>query len=306
MAVDLFSIGKFTVHGYGLMIGLGFLFAVLLASRKAKQKGFSADHLMNIAMWVLVIGFLGGKLLFVIVNFSSFLKNPLNALGSEGFVVYGGVITGVLSIFVYSRIKKIDSLEYLDLIGVYVPLCQAFGRIGCFCAGCCYGKRTDSVLGVVFPEGCFAPAGVKVYPTQLFMAAGDFIIFLILLYYYNKKRKKAGAAAAIYLVLYSFGRFLIEFIRDDDRGNVGFLSTSQFIAIFIALFGIALLYYINNYLPVADKKTDEEADKTVEDCGEAIEGVNVEVAEDADSGKAEEECEGTAEGTTEGTDSVQN
>jgi len=256
MVVNLFSIGKFTVHGYGLMIGIGFMLAVIFACRKAKEKGFSPDHLTNIAMWVLIIGFLGGKILFIIVNFSSFLKSPLSVLGSEGFVVYGGVITGVLSIFAYCKIKKIEALEYLDLIGVYVPLNQAFGRIGCFCAGCCYGKETDSVLGVVFPEGSFAPAGVKVYPTQLFMAAGDFVIFAIILYYYNKKRKKAGTAAAVYLVLYSIGRFLIEFVRDDDRGSVGVLSTSQFIAIFIALFGIALMYYINKYVGSAKKVED--------------------------------------------------
>lgn len=245
MAVDLFSIGKFTVHGYGLMIGLGFLVAVLLACNKAKHKGFSPDHLMNIAMWVLVIGFLGGKILYVIVEFKSFLTNPLAVLGSAGFVVYGGVITGVLSIFVYCKVKKIETFEYLDLIGTYVPLVQAFGRVGCFCAGCCYGKRTDSWLGVVFPEGCFAPAGVKVYPTQLFMAAGDLIIFFALLYYYNNKRKVVGMVAVLYLAMYSFGRFLIEFIRDDARGSVGVLSTSQFIAIFVAIFSIGLFCYVN-------------------------------------------------------------
>lgn len=245
MAVDLFSIGKFTVHGYGLMIGLGFLIGVLLACDKAKKKGFSADHLSSIAMCVLIIGFLGGKILFVIVNFGTFIKQPLAVLGSEGFVVYGGVITGVASIFAYCAIKKIETFEYLDLIGTYVPLVQAFGRIGCFCAGCCYGKRTDSWLGVVFPEGCFAPAGVKLYPTQLFMAIGDFIIFLCLLYYYNHKRKIPGMIAVLYLIMYSIGRFLIEFVRDDERGSVGLLSTSQFIAIFIAIAGIILMNYIN-------------------------------------------------------------
>ena len=182
MAVDLVSIGRFTIHGYGLMIGLGFVVAVLLACKKATAKGFSADHLTNIAMWVLVIGFLGGKILFTIVNFSAFLANPMAVLSSEGFVVYGGVITGVASIFVYCKIKKIETFEYLDLIGTYVPLVQAFGRIGCFCAGCCYGKRTDSWIGVVFPEGSFAPAGVKVYPTQIFMAVGDLLILYSIKY----------------------------------------------------------------------------------------------------------------------------
>ena len=278
MAIDLFSIGRFTVHGYGLMIGLGFAAAVFAGCFLARRKGLSEDDFTNMAIWVLVIGFMGGKLLHVIVEFKAFLANPMSVLGSEGFVVYGGVITGILSIVVYCKVKKLNCLDYLDIFGAVVPINQSLGRIGCFLAGCCYGRETDSCLGVVFPEGCIAPAGVKLLPTQLFMSVGDLVIFIALTLYFvrtkavhvpeksgnmnetenadnGKKSKKSvkylepvkvtnpGCTAALYLVMYSVGRFIIEFFRNDERGAVGVLSTSQFIAIFTCIAGVILFVY---------------------------------------------------------------
>lgn len=254
MAIDLFSIGRFTVHGYGLMIGMGFLFAVLLGSYKAKKVGLSADDFTSIAMWVLIIGFLGGKILFLIVEFKGFLQNPLSMLKSEGFVVYGGIFTGILAIYVYCKIKKLEFLRYIDLFAAFVPLNQAFGRMGCFMAGCCYGRETDSFLGVVFPEGGLAPAGVKVLPTQIFMAVGDLVIFLILLWYYSGDRKP-GKTTVLYLVLYSIGRFIIEFFRNDYRGSVGFLSTSQFISIILLMITGVIYWMLTK--KTADKGANE-------------------------------------------------
>ena len=248
MAIDLFSIGKFTVHGYGLMIGIGFMLAVLLGARKATKTGLSADHVTNIAICTLVFGFLGGKLLFIIVEAKDFFSNPLAVLGSQGFVVYGGIISGVASICIYCLIKKISVKQYLDVIGNYVPLTQAFGRLGCFLAGCCYGRTTDAWYGVVFPEGCLAPAGVKLIPTQLIMAAGDFVIF-VLLSLVNNKKKHSGLVASCYLMFYSIGRFIIEFLRNDYRGSVGFLSTSQFIAIWTFALGMVATIIIIKKCP---------------------------------------------------------
>lgn len=243
MAIDLFTIGPVTVHGYGLMIGIGFAVAILLGCALAKKRGLSEDYFINVALWTIVIGFLGGKLLYLIVNFDDFISNPLKTMGSEGFVVYGGIITGVATIYVYCRIKKLEIGKYFDLIGTVTALNQAFGRVGCFLAGCCYGRKTDSFIGVVFPEGCIAPAGVKLLPTQLFMAAGDLVIFIVLLYLgKSKKCSTSGVIMCHYLLMYSIGRFIIEYFRDDaERGYVGFLSTSQFIAIWIALASVIIM-----------------------------------------------------------------
>lgn len=240
---DLFSIGPVTVHGYGLMIAIGIIVSVVMATHRAKKKSMSDDVVMNIAIIGVAAGFVGAKLLYVIVEFNNFLKNPLAVLGSEGFVVYGGIIAGVTAVIVYCKIKKIIFLEYFDLTAPSIAIAQGFGRIGCFLAGCCYGKQTESFIGVVFPEGSFAPAGVKLYPTQLISSAGDFLITIILLLY-TKKAKHTGDVGAMYLMLYGVGRFLVEFLRSDERGAVGYLSTSQFISIGIMI--VAIFMFIKN------------------------------------------------------------
>ena len=242
MAIDLFSIGKFTVHGYGLMIGLGFLAAVLVGCHLAKRRGLSDSDFTNIAMLVLVFGFAGGKILHMIVEFRTLLTDPMAVIGSEGFVVYGGIISGIATIFIYCRIKKLEFLKYIDLFAASVPLNQAFGRIGCLLAGCCYGAVTDSPIGVVFPSGSLAPAGVKLWPTQLMMSAGNFIIAGILILA-STKLKKRGQIGSLYLILYAIGRFGIEFLRNDHRGAVGVFSTSQFISLFIVVIGIGLFIW---------------------------------------------------------------
>lgn len=242
MAIDLFSIGRFTVHGYGLMIGLGFMAAVLCGSALAKRRGLSDGDFVNIAIYVLVIGFLGGKILHVIVEFRAFLEDPLSVLGSEGFVVYGGILTGIATIYTYCRIKKLVFLDYIDLFATVVPVNQALGRIGCLLAGCCYGIRYDGPFALEFPDGCIAPAHIGLWPTQPVMAAGNFVIFIIQLirYLQGSDKCKRGTPTALYLMLYSAGRFAIEFVRNDDRGAVGVLSTSQFIALFTFTAGLIL------------------------------------------------------------------
>jgi len=242
MAVDLFTIGKFTIHGYGLMIGLGFLMAVLVGGYRAKRYGLSDEHLTNISLSVLLFGFLGGKLMFVIVEFSSFLKNPLAVLGAEGFVVYGGIITGILTIYVYCKLKKLTFLSYFDVLAPSVAINQAFGRIGCFLAGCCYGSETDCAIGVVFPQGSLAPEGVKLIPTQLFSSGGDLLLAIGLIIYARKANYR-GNVSAFYLLFYSIGRFVIEIFRNDDRGAIGALSTSQFVSVFMFVFAIGFLIY---------------------------------------------------------------
>ncbi|MCR5688428.1 MAG: prolipoprotein diacylglyceryl transferase [Lachnospiraceae bacterium] len=255
MAIDLFSIGKFTVHGYGLMIGLGFIAAVIAGSRLAKRRGLSDDHFVTMAMLVLIIGFLGGKLLHIIVEFRTFLTDPMSVIGSEGFAVYGGIITGIATIFVYCRIKKLKFPEYIDLFAASVPINQALGRLGCLLAGCCYGRPTDSHFSLVFPEGSMAPPGIRLIPTQPIMAAENFVIFLVVCGYCvlsspGREGKPAklkyidGVPTTLYLILYSVGRFIIEYFRDDYRGSVGIFSTSQFIALFTFAAGLGMFIYL--------------------------------------------------------------
>lgn len=244
MKLELFSIGPVTIHGYGFMIGIGVLVCIALGVYRAKKTGvIKEDEVLDIAIYGLIAGFLGAKLLYVIVEFDRFIEDPMSVLGSEGFVVYGGIVLGVLAAIIYCRIKKISFLECFDLLCPSISIAQGFGRLGCFLAGCCYGRETTGFLGVVFPEGCMAPAGVKLLPTQIFSSVGDFIITAILLWYY-KKRKHVGDVGVLYMILYGVGRFFIEFLRSDERGGFGALSTSQWISIVIV--GGALILAWNN------------------------------------------------------------
>lgn len=253
---ELFSIGPFTVHGYGLMIAIGIVVALLVGDYRAKKFGLNGDLIYGLTLTTVVLGFLAARILFIITEWQDFLKNPMSYVTGNGFVVFGGIMGGALTIWAYCKIKKMDFLAYLDLMIPSVALAQGFGRIGCFLAGCCYGKETDSFLGITFTHSDYAPNNVKLLPSQLIMSAGDFVIAAILLLY-AKKNPSKGKTSALYLMLYSVGRFFVEFTRNDDRGAVGALSTSQFIGIFIFIVG-AVAYF--GVIPMRMKKTEDSTD----------------------------------------------
>lgn len=224
------------------MIAIGVIVAVLVAIYRAKKAGIDPEVVLDLVLIGLICGFGGGKILYLIVEWKDFIKSPMTYLGGGGFVVYGGIILAMIVGAVYFTLKKKDPLIVMDLIMPEVSIAQGFGRIGCFLAGCCYGRITDSVFGVVFPEGSLAPAGVKLIPTQLIMSAGNFLIAGILLIAATKLKKR-GQILSLYLILYAIGRFAVEFLRNDHRGAVGVFSTSQFISLFIVIIGIGLFVW---------------------------------------------------------------
>jgi phosphatidylglycerol:prolipoprotein diacylglycerol transferase len=242
----LFKLGLITVYSYGFMIAMGIISALLLSVYRGKKLGFDTDAIMDLGMYGVVGGFIGAKLLFWTVEFSNIIHNPNYIVEtlSSGFVVYGGIIGGVVTGYAYCKIKGLDFLSYLELIVPAIALAQGFGRIGCFETGCCYGRETDSILGITFQNSLYAPNGVPLIPTQLFSSAGDFIIAGILLYYSSKSQKR-GQVSGLYMILYSVGRFIIEIFRGDPRGNVGILSTSQFICIFMFFIGIYIFGFLD-------------------------------------------------------------
>ncbi len=244
MRVDLVSIGNFTIHTYGLLIAIGVILGVSIAMRRAQYKGLNNEEVLNICIICVVLGFVGAKLLFVFENFQAFLDEPMSVLGSSGFVVYGGLVFGLFCVFVYCKcIKKLSFLRYIDLIFPSVSFAQAFGRLGCFFAGCCYGKETDAWWGVTFPAGSFAPAGVALIPTQLISSAGDFLICLFLLKF-SQSAKKVGDVAAMYLLLYGIGRFSVEFLRQNEQGGFAMFTTAQLFSIVFVV--VSLLLFIRN------------------------------------------------------------
>lgn len=242
MFPELLKLGRFTVQGYGLMLGIGIIFAILLALYRAKGGNFNKDNILDIAIYGVIGGVIGAKLLFIIVEVPHIIKNPVlfKDFLTGGFVIYGGIIGGVLAAYIYCRKKKLQFIKHFDFLVPSLALAQGFGRIGCFLAGCCYGKETHGIFGVEFNNSFIAPHNVRLYPTQIISSLGDFLIAGILIWYASRERED-GKVSGLYLILYSIGRFLIEFLRDDPRGSVGILSTSQFICIFVLILGIILL-----------------------------------------------------------------
>lgn len=238
----LFSIFGFNVYGYGLMIAIGILSAVFLLNKRAKAKCYNEDDIFNMTIITVILGIIGGKVLHIITDFKDVMKNPSSIFTDfgYGFVIYGAIIFGILGIFLYCKKKKWNSLEVFDIVAPCVALAQGFGRIGCLLAGCCYGGVTDGPLYIVFPEGSLAPAGVHLHPTQIYCAIFNFLLAGFLLWYSKNREKKSGDTVAMYLIIYSIGRFLVEFLRNDPRGNVGIFSTSQFISIFMLIAGVLI------------------------------------------------------------------
>ena len=271
---DLLTIGPVTLHGYGLMIAIGIISALFVSEKRAAKRGLDSDRLYSLVIWTIVIGLLGAKLLFTITYFKDFLADPAGFISGSGFTVYGGILCGIATIAIYCKVNHISFLDYIDLIIPSVAMAQGFGRIGCLLAGCCYGRETDSIIGIVFTHSDYAPNGVRLMPTQIMMSLGDFIIAAVLFSFvraYDKKymlkngsdaipSNTGGRVTLLYLIMYAFGRFIIEFFRNDYRGNIGILSTSQFIAIVVAIIS-AIIYFA--VLPKLGKT--QTADRPQED-----------------------------------------
>lgn len=234
------NIFGFTVATYtillivGLSVGAALLF--LLRSRRALPKSDTAYA----SMFAIIGGLIGAKVLFLIVNLNDFLSSPdpLTYILYSGIVFYGGILGGALALFLYCRKYGLSFMAFFDAAAPGVCFGQAIGRVGCFCAGCCYGIEADTPISVRYPAGGPAPAGIPILPTQLMEAAfllllGTALIIAVI------KIKQTGIVACAYMLGYGIWRFVIEFFRSDPRGAFLGLSTSQLISIGIVVLGIA-------------------------------------------------------------------
>ncbi|MCX7774348.1 MAG: prolipoprotein diacylglyceryl transferase [Clostridia bacterium] len=241
MKNELITIGPFTLYGYGLMIAIGIVSAFLVAEHRAKKLKLDHERVLSLSLWAVFGGVVGAKLLYYITTIKEIIADPKLLLDvADGFVIYGGIIGGILAALIYCKRAKLDTLKYFDLAIPSVALAQGFGRIGCFLAGCCYGRETKSLFRIIFHDSAFAPNNVPLIPTQLISSGLDFLHFFVLILF-AKYKKADGHVTGLYLMLYSLGRFILEFYRGDlIRGSVGSLSTSQFISLFMAAFGMII------------------------------------------------------------------
>lgn len=164
MRNELFTIGPLTVYGYGFMIAVGVIAAWIITNRRAEKQKLDHEHVFSLVIWCLLGGLFCAKILFWITEWKSIVQDPHYILDtiSDGFVVYGGIIGGILAGCLYCFIKKTDFWKYFDLVMPSVALAQGFGRIGCLLAGCCYGRETNSIFSITFQNSDFAtePCGI--------------------------------------------------------------------------------------------------------------------------------------------------
>ena len=241
----LLHIGIFNIYSYGFFIGLGLFVSSYLFLKKARIYGYDVSKLENLMFCLFIFGIIGARALYVILNFNYYSQNPLNIIKvwEGGLVFWGGFIAAFFAAIILLKKYKYSVIDIADILSPFVVLGHAFGRIGCFMAGCCYGKATDCKLGVVFTnEYSLAPLNIKIHPTQLYESVGNFVIFFILLWIF-KKRTFRGQVLGSYLVIYPVFRFFLEFFRDDDRGKIWIFSATQMICALIFLIGIIVIYY---------------------------------------------------------------
>ena len=243
------TFGPFTLHTYGVLLAIAFLAGLWVASRQAKRAGLDAGRITDMAVWVLIAGLVGAKLLLVLVDWRYFSDRPRELLSifQSGGVFYGGLIGGILVAWWYARRYDLPGWQTADVLAPGVVVGQAIGRLGCFAAGCCWGASTQVPWAVTFTDVYSAravgtPLDTPLHPSQLYESLAAFLIFFFLLWLAPRKRFH-GQVALAYVALYSATRFGLEFLRGDpDRGTwfQGALSTSQIIAIVLML-GVAVL-----------------------------------------------------------------
>jgi phosphatidylglycerol:prolipoprotein diacylglycerol transferase len=239
---------------YSICIVTGMLVAgciiVLLSSRFSVKR----DDALYSYLYAILVMIAGAKIFFIIVNIPH-LPEMIREVGFSGlmkggFVVYGGLLGAFLGVAIYGWQFKMDSKPLYSLLIVGVPLAQAFGRIGCFMAGCCYGK-------ICFGSHCVYINGASRFPVQLLSSGLDLLLFFILLASVFIKRAK-HYQFSIYLIGYGIVRFICEFFRgDEERGFIGPLSIAQWFSILFVCVGIILFV-------VRFKKVEEPKDLDIQ------------------------------------------
>jgi len=221
VAPILFKLGPLTVHGYGLMVAIGLLACYPILASDARRKGFDqlAGNIPSLYLWMLVAGYIGGKLFYVWTSPADFehvkATRGFAATLSNGFVFYGSLIFCLPTLWWWLKKRGLPILESLDTVILAAPVMLGLGRVGCFLSGCCHGCRTDSFLAVEFDHG----QGLnhfRLHPAQLYETFGCAVVFAILWFWVRYRTKWPGYLTAVYLILYGIERYVVELFRGDS------------------------------------------------------------------------------------------
>jgi phosphatidylglycerol---prolipoprotein diacylglyceryl transferase len=222
----LWDIGPVTIYSYGVLVAAGVLIGLLYARKQAPHAGLNRNEVWNLGIYMVLAAIVSAKLWLVVIDWHYFSQHPreIFTLGimQSGGTFFGGVLGAILFAAAYTWYAKMPILPLFDTFAPALALGHAIGRVGCFMAGCCYGKPTSLPWGVKFTSPIAAelvgtPIGVALHPTQLYEAAAELANFAILVWLGTRQRF-TGQIAGTYLILYGIERALIEILRGDpDR-----------------------------------------------------------------------------------------
>lgn len=231
---------------YGVLIAMGVVVANIVAYFVLRQTKLDGNDFLILEAYGILGGFIGAKALYLFVSRNQIDWNRItdityaNQLMISGFVFYGGLIGGILFIFLAGKVHKINAMEYVRNFIFVIPFIHSFGRVGCFMAGCCYGRPYDGPFAVIFPKNSYALSGVKLFPIQLVEAGGLMIIALLILVL--RLRFQFLYTIELYFIVYGIFRFVLEYFRYDAiRGSWGAFSTSQWISLVFIAIGVFVL-----------------------------------------------------------------
>ena len=251
MFPKLISIGSFFIPTYGTLVAIGFLAALWVVTRLAKQAKLPTERITNLVIYCALAGLAGAKLFMVLFDFKTYWNDPgslfsLSTLQAAGVYQGGFVVAFVVALF-YMRRQNLPVLQTCDVFAPGIALGQAIGRLGCFSAGCCWGIPTHAPWAVTFrnpqaAELTGVPLGVPLHPTQLYESFADLLIFAFL-YFQITRAHTTGTILGWYLTLYSIARFGIEFFRFHEQGLHAGLSYTQWISLATLIAGLGLILW---------------------------------------------------------------
>ena len=247
------KLGPVEVPTYFVLISLSFIICMVWLVQRTKKYQLSPERALDLALVIMLSGFIGARLAHILIEEPGYYWNHPAAIfyfWQGGFVFYGGALGATLSCWCWAQLsqRSVDPRKrfqlqdgWLDLFAPVIGLGYAIGRLGCFFAGCCYGRACELPWAVIFPAGSEAPPNITRHPTQLYAIAGELIIIAVVLLY-ERINTVRNRVFLIYLLLHACSRIIMEYFRDDDRGPMlGDFSPSTCISIFLICTAILFL-----------------------------------------------------------------
>lgn len=236
----LFYIGTLPVYSYGAMISLAVLVSAIFLSRESRREGIDPDQTLEAIIVAVIAGLLGSRILYVALNWEQFIGRWKDVFFSrfEGLTFYGAFFGGIVAVLLWCRWRKVDFFKLADLVAPYLALGYAFGRIGCFLNGCCYGRVSTVPWAVAIPVVDNLPR----HPVQLYASGGAVLIF-IALKLIRRYQPYTGFTLIALCAMYGVLRFTTEFFREEPVFWLG-LTQAQLFSLVLAVVALSLMLYL--------------------------------------------------------------